>query len=69
MPPMKHRIKKQRQKLHKQYHIKHNHKRQNPPHRKPLNNMHAQNQNKKVQIYSNTIKKLQIKKPNNNSYS
>ena len=50
MPQMRPRIKKQRQKLHKQYHIKHNYKRQNPQQRKPVNNMHAQKPHKQVQF-------------------
>ena len=44
------RKKKQRQKIHKQYYIKHNHKRQNHPQRKPQNTMHAQNLHKQVQL-------------------
>ena len=59
MPPIRHRKKKQRQKLHKQYHIKHNHKRQNPQQRKPpLNNLHAQNPHKKV--HSNTTTDIHV---------
>ena len=55
MPPIRSRKTNQRQKLHKQYHIKHNHKRQNPQQRKPpLNQLHAHNPHKKVHSHTST---------------
>ena len=59
------RKKKQRQKIHKQYYIKHNHKRQNHPQRKPQNNMHVQNLQKQVHLHFDTRFSIHYYKTNN----